>query len=143
MIVGRALFGAAKEFLWQVVIEGRSLGCVDYWQVGAAALQGAFTGGVGPRGIKAGKGEVFYKTTGEATAAAKKLGFEKIKSRVHDQAVYYNKKTKQYITRDVGSGDGKGSHNGGVWKIADSVKDLGSKNTRTGTVDAALNPVGG
>nr|WP_027672599.1 RHS repeat-associated core domain-containing protein [Rheinheimera baltica] len=56
VIVGRALFGAAKEFLWQVVIEGRSLGCVDYWQVGAAALQDAFTGGVGPRGVKAGKG---------------------------------------------------------------------------------------
>uniref|UniRef100_UPI00196A0F9A HNH/ENDO VII family nuclease n=1 Tax=Rheinheimera baltica TaxID=67576 RepID=UPI00196A0F9A len=34
---------------YQVVIEGRSLGCVDYWQVGAAALQGAFTGGVGSR----------------------------------------------------------------------------------------------
>ncbi|WP_037055543.1 hypothetical protein, partial [Rheinheimera baltica] len=43
VIVGRALFGAAREFLYQVVIEGRSLGCVDYWQVGAAALQGAFT----------------------------------------------------------------------------------------------------
>nr|WP_306139198.1 DUF1566 domain-containing protein [Rheinheimera baltica] len=142
VIVGRALFGAAKEFLWQVVIEGRSLGCVDYWQVGAAALQGAFTGGVGPRGIKAGKGEVFYKTTGEATAAAKKLGFVKIKDKVHDQAVYYNRKTKEYISRDVGSGDGNGSHNGGVWKKAKSVKELGSNNTRGGTFDAALNKIG-
>ena len=54
VIAGRALFSAAREFLYQVVIEGRSLGCVDYWQVGAAALQGAFTGGVGPRGVAKG-----------------------------------------------------------------------------------------
>lgn len=31
------------------------------------------------------------------------------------------------ISRDVGSGDGKGAHNGGVWKMANSIKDLGRK----------------
>ena len=36
VILGRALFGAAKEFLWQVVVEGRSLGCVDLGQVAIA-----------------------------------------------------------------------------------------------------------
>lgn len=125
-----------------MVIEGRSLDCVDYGQVGAAALQGAFGGGVGPRGIRASKGTVFYKTTKEATAAAKKLGFEKTNFQVHGQAVYYNKKTKEYISRDVGSGDGNGSHNGGVWKKARSVKDLGSNSTRHGTFDALLNKIG-
>ena len=51
VIAGRAFFSAAREFLYQVVIEGRSLGCVDYWQVGAAALQGAFGGGVGKNAL--------------------------------------------------------------------------------------------
>ena len=42
------------------------------------------------------------------------------------------KKGRQYITRDV---DG---HNGGAWKMATSVKKLGSKATRDGTFSADL-----
>ncbi|MER2497016.1 toxin C-terminal domain-containing protein [Vibrio neptunius] len=87
-------------------------------------------------------GEVFYKTTKEATEAAKKLGFEKTKFKIHNETVFYNKKKKLYISRDVGSGDGNGAHNGGVWKMAKSVKELGSKKTRLGTYDADLNKIG-
>ena len=76
-----------------------------------------------------------YKTTKEAKQAAEALGFKKINETVHDgQAVF--KKGKRYITRDV---DG---HNGGAWKMAKSVKDLGSKETRLGTFDKDLNRIG-
>ena len=74
--------------------------------------------------------EPIFKTTAEATAAANSLGFQKINETVHGQAAY--KKGRQYITRDV---DG---HNGGAWKMATSVKKLGSKATRDGTFSADL-----
>ncbi|MBN3574308.1 hypothetical protein JYA57_14665 [Vibrio neptunius] len=61
---------------------------------------------------------------------------------MHNETVFYNKKKKLYISRDVGSGDGNGAHNGGVWKMAKSVKELGSKKTRLGTYDADLNKIG-
>lgn len=47
------------------------------------------------------------------------MGFKRINETVNGQAVY--KKGSQYISRDV---DG---HNGGAWKVADSVKILGQK----------------
>jgi hypothetical protein len=49
------------------------------------------------------------------------------------QAVF--KRGKDFITRDS---DG---HNGGAWKMADSVKNVGSKETRTGTFDLTLNRI--
>lgn len=64
--------------------------------------------------------------TKEATAAAKELGYTKSKFTSHNQPVF--KKGNKYITPDV---DG---HNGGVWKMASSVKNLGSKRTRKGTM---------
>jgi len=79
--------------------------------------------------------EPVYKTTKEAKAAAEALGFKKISETVHDgQAVF--KRGKDFITRDL---DG---HNGGAWKMADSVKNLGSKETRSGTFDVNLNRIG-
>jgi RHS repeat-associated protein len=69
-------------------------------------------------------------------AAAKELGFRPTNYRSHGQPVYYHPKTKMYISPDVDS------HSGGVWKMADSVEHLGSKNTRMGTYDADLNRVG-
>ncbi len=76
-----------------------------------------------------------YKTTKEAKQAAEALGFKKINETVHDgQAVF--QRGKDFITRDL---DG---HNGGAWKMADSVKALGSKETRAGTFDANLNRIG-
>lgn len=81
-----------------------------------------------------GTGQTGFKTTKEATEAAKELGYEKIKETSHGQAVY--KKGNRYITRDVDS------HNGGVWKMADSIKNLGNKKTRMGTYDVDLNWIG-
>ncbi len=75
-----------------------------------------------------------YKTTKEATAAAEALGFKRINETVQGQAVF--RRGNDFITRDV---DG---HNGGAWKMADSVKDLSSKATRAGTFDSQLNRIG-
>ena len=65
---------------------------------------------------------------------AKKLGFERIKERSHGQPIY--KKGRRYITPDVDQ------HNGGVWKMADSIENLRSKATRMGTYDKELNRIG-
>jgi len=79
--------------------------------------------------------EAAYKTTKEAKKAAEILGFKQIKETIHNgQAVF--KRDNYYITRDL---DG---HNGGAWKMAKSVKALGSKETRMGTFDANLNLIG-
>jgi len=65
-------------------------------------------------------------TNKEATEKAEELGYQKTNERSHGQPVYKNPKgNPKYITPDVDS------HSGGTWKGADSVKDLGSKNTRT------------
>ena len=45
-------------------------------------------------------------------------------------------KGNKYISPDVDS------HNGGFWKMADSVKNLSSKNKRMGTYDRFLSRVG-
>ena len=72
----------------------------------------------------------------EATAAAKKLGYTKVKgASMHGNAVFTNSKASRalrYITADADV------HSGGVWKAAKSIADLGSKATRSGTYDALL-----
>lgn len=45
-------------------------------------------------------------------------------------------KKNRFITVDVDS------HNGGFWKMADSVENLSSKKTRMGTYDQFLNRIG-
>jgi hypothetical protein len=75
-----------------------------------------------------------FKTTAEATKVAKELGFTRVNETIDGQAVY--KKGNFYITRDATG------HNGGAWKGATSIKDLGSKTTRSGTYDKYLNPIG-
>ncbi|MDK9354892.1 DUF4150 domain-containing protein [Lelliottia sp. V106_10] len=70
---------------------------------------------------------------------AEELGYIKVNERSHGQAVFYNSKapkSMRYITPDI---DG---HNGGFWKSADSVKNLGSRKSRTGTYDIDLNRIG-
>ena len=79
--------------------------------------------------LRALEGPVF-KTTKEATQAAQALGSKRINETMNGQAIYTN--GKFYISRDV---DG---HNGGAWKMADSIKNFGSKNTRLGTFNADL-----
>ncbi|WP_428555644.1 toxin C-terminal domain-containing protein [Pseudomonas edaphica] len=60
---------------------------------------------------------------------------KKINETVHGgQAVF--KRGNLYITRDL---DG---HNGGAWKAAKSVKDLGSRETRSGTFDVNMERIG-
>ena len=82
-------------------------------------------------------------TSKESAQAAKKLGFEKTKYRAKNgEPIYFNRKTKTYISQDIGSGDGSGSHNGGVWKQAKTPDKINSKNTRMGTYDANLRRIG-
>ncbi len=66
-----------------------------------------------------------FRNNREADQKARELGYKKTNYRSHGQPVY--RKGNRYITRDV---DG---HNGGAWKMADSVKNLGSKKSRMGT----------
>ena len=82
-------------------------------------------------------------TAKESAEAAKKLGFEKTNMRAkNNEPIYYNRKTKTYISQDIGSGDGSGPHNGGGWKQAKTHEKLNSKGTRMGTYDADLNRIG-
>ncbi len=70
---------------------------------------------------------------------ASELGYTKTNERSHGQPVYINNKAPskiKYITPDVDQ------HNGGFWKAADSVRNLGSRRTRSGTFDINFNRVG-
>ncbi|WP_208592648.1 SAR2788 family putative toxin [Gracilibacillus suaedae] len=73
-----------------------------------------------------------------AKSAAKDLGYSITKYRSHGQKVFKRSKGKgpKYITVD------KDGHNGGVWKGATTIKNLGSKKTRSGTYDANLKRIG-
>ena len=94
-------------------------------------------------GAKAAKGKVYYQTDVEAFEAAKKLGYTIKQSGGRNRpAVFTNPKTGKVISRDTGSGDGGGSHVGGVWKQADSFDKLGSNKTRNGTFDANMQRIG-
>ena len=73
-------------------------------------------------------------TSREALEAAKALGFEPTGQFSHGQPIF--KKSNKYITPDI---DG---HIGGVWKMANSIKDLGSKKNRLGTYDKNLKRIG-
>lgn len=66
---------------------------------------------------------------------AKKMGYIKVNERSNNQAVYFKSSAKsdlKYISPDVDS------HNGGYWKAASSVSNLGSKSTRSGTYNEDL-----
>ncbi|HID7709975.1 TPA: polymorphic toxin-type HINT domain-containing protein, partial [Neisseria meningitidis] len=76
-----------------------------------------------------------YGNDSEAYAAAKELGYRKIKERTRNDAAIF-KKGKSYISRDVDS------HNGGAWKEASSPEKLNRKETRNGTFDKNLNRIG-
>ena len=73
-------------------------------------------------------------STKKITEIAQSLGFKKTNYFSNGQAVY--KKGNKYITYDVDR------HNGGFWKMADSVENLRSKKTRLGTYDINLNRIG-
>ncbi|MFD1259679.1 toxin C-terminal domain-containing protein [Entomomonas asaccharolytica] len=66
---------------------------------------------------------------------AKDMGYRKINERSYSQAVYHNPKASidlRYITPHI---DG---HNGGFWNAASSIRNLGSKSTRSGTYNIDL-----
>lgn len=73
-----------------------------------------------------------------AAQAAKKLGYSATKYTSHGKKVFKRngKGNPKYISVD------KDGHNGGAWKGASSIKNLGSKKTRSGTYDANLNRIG-
>uniref|UniRef100_UPI001F08A261 SAR2788 family putative toxin n=1 Tax=Staphylococcus aureus TaxID=1280 RepID=UPI001F08A261 len=73
-----------------------------------------------------------------AAQAAKKLGYSATKHVSHGKKVFKknSKGRPQYISVD------KDGHRGGAWKGASSIKNLGSKKTRSGTYDANLKRIG-
>jgi len=77
-------------------------------------------------------------TSPQATRAAEALGYRRINATSHGQPVFQRVSGSgpRYITLDV---DG---HIGGVWKGANSIADLGSRTTRSGTFDANLVRIG-
>jgi len=87
-------------------------------------------------GTKAVKGNSLKKITNnkEAKQKAEELGYKDTGKDIKGQKIFKN--GSKYITRDV---DG---HNGGAWKMADSIKNLGSKKSRMGTYDINLKKIG-
>jgi|GEM_PF-2431647 len=73
-------------------------------------------------------------TSKEARILAEQLGFQKTNYYSSGQTVF--KQGNKYITIDIDR------HSGGVWKMADSVENLGRKATRLGTYDKFLNRIG-
>ncbi|MEK3822213.1 SAR2788 family putative toxin [Cytobacillus sp. FSL W8-0315] len=74
-----------------------------------------------------------------AKAVAKELGYSEVKGQYsHGAKIYLRGKGKgpKYISRD------KDGHIGGAWKGATSIKNLGSKKTRSGTYDIELKRIG-
>ncbi|MEG5048308.1 S8 family serine peptidase, partial [Microcoleus sp. B4-C1] len=119
-------------------IEGL-FGKKDAWK--DAALSGmAIVPLIGDAAAGVGKGVKYIKpirkllTNDEAFALAKKLGFterippQKTGGLSHNQPMFKNKKGET-ISQDIGSNNGTGSHNGGVWKKRDkNTKRLGTYN---------------
>ena len=70
----------------------------------------------------------------ETAKIAEELGFRKTNYQSHGQTVF--QKLNRFISRDMDV------HNGGFWKMADSVKNLARKQTRLGTYDKFLNRIG-
>jgi hypothetical protein len=71
---------------------------------------------------------------GDFEALAERLGFKPTAGRSHGQPVF--QKGNKFISPDWDA------HTGGAWKMADSVKNLGSKATRMGTYNAELERIG-
>jgi len=73
-------------------------------------------------------------TNKQALEVAQQLGFKKTSFYSHGKSIF--QKGNQFITIDADS------HNGGFWKMANSVENLLSKKTRLGTYDKNLNRIG-
>jgi len=77
-------------------------------------------------------------TNPEAKVLAEELGYRKTNYLSDGRAVFENTRrgSPRFITAD------RTAHNGGVWKGAERVQDLSSRQTRTGTFDRYLNRIG-
>jgi hypothetical protein len=73
-------------------------------------------------------------TTAQATQMAARVGYKSTNHIVKGQRVFTN--GKNFIVQDIDS------YSGGLWKMAKTVSDLGSKRTRVGTYDYNLDYVG-
>lgn len=73
-------------------------------------------------------------TTSQATQMAYRVGYRATTKFVRGQRVFTN--GKNYIVQDIDS------HSGGLWKMANSIRELGSKATRAGTYAYNLDYVG-
>jgi RHS repeat-associated protein len=73
-------------------------------------------------------------TTSQAADVARYLGYSRTNYLVKGERVFQS--GRSFIVQDTTA------HNGGVWKIANSVDALSSKTTRTATTDALLNVIG-
>lgn len=73
-------------------------------------------------------------TNAQVTDLADYLGFRSTGQRLRGQTIFRD--GNRYIVQDIDA------HSGGVFKMADSVRGLGSKSTRTGTYDEQLNRIG-
>ncbi|MCM3005799.1 DNRLRE domain-containing protein [Priestia koreensis] len=116
--------------------------------IGEVALLG--TGAVVVGGIAWGVGSWLGKkvrsyfnsqkiTSSEADKIAKKKGYKSTNYKSHGARVYENKKAPRklrYISRDTEG------HIGGAFKGADTIKNLGSKSTRSGTYNKNLKRIG-
>jgi RHS repeat-associated protein len=109
------------------VVEEQVTDTVKYWWLGPVGKALNIFGLGAKSAVAVG---VVFRTTKDASIAANKLGFRRISETVHGQAVF--KSGKLFITRDV---DG---HNGGAWKVGESVDALRSKVTRLGTYNSDL-----
>lgn len=70
----------------------------------------------------------------ECINIVEQMGFVRIKEVSHGNAIFRNGRI--YISFDADN------HNGGVWKMADSVNNLKSRATRMGTYDKLLRRIG-
>ena len=73
-----------------------------------------------------------FETKEAAASQAKKMGFSLVHGARSKSGELIYKSRKTYISRDLTS------HKGGAWKMASSIKNLQSKNTRQGTYNKDL-----
>lgn len=127
-LLGSLLLGKAVSNYGQYGVTFESINATGPFKYQAGAINIRLTGPA-------------FANTAEATKAAEALGYTKVQGQFAKgkQPVYENRDVSRdlrYISPDVGSGNG--SHKGGIWKAADSIKNLNSKSTRTGTFDGNL-----
>jgi hypothetical protein len=101
---------------------------------------GVAANGVPPRFITTGAGTTIDRLAISTSISARRQGRHVLGARQYGGGSYFNSADdaqrvngKNFIVQDIDS------HSGGLWKMADTIKGLGSKTTRSGTYDYDLN----